>query len=71
MRHDILVRETKVIEIIDDGLEILIIDLINEKYINIGKVLTINSAIIQIEGLNLASEIMVNLHSKKLDKLGI
>lgn len=71
MSHYILVRETKVIEIIDDDLEILIIDLINNKYINIGKVWNINSAIVRLEELKRADKIMENHIANILDELDI
>ncbi len=67
MGHCISVKGIEVIEIIDEDLEILIIDLINKEYINIGKISTLNSAIGQIEELKLAKKIWINYRSEKFN----
>ena len=69
MRKYIFVREKKVIELIDDGIHISIIDLINDKYIDIGNYYTLNSAIKRIYELNIASQIMDEKHEKLMDEL--
>ena len=69
MRKYIFVREKKVIELIDDGIHISIIDLINDRYIDIGNYYTLNSAIKRIYELNIASQIMDEKYEKLMDEL--
>lgn len=69
MRKYIFVREKKVIELIDEGIYISIIDLINDRYIDIGNYYTLNSAIMRIYELNIASQIMDEKYEKLMDEL--
>ena len=69
MSYIIRIRELDVIEIIED-IEIVAIDLINNRYITLDKKCsTINLAVQKLEELNVVSEIIANLHEKKIDSL--
>jgi hypothetical protein len=69
MSYIIRIRELDVIEIIED-IEIVAIDLINNRYIKLDKKCsTINLAVQKLEELNVVSEIIANLHEKKIDSL--
>lgn len=66
LRHFIKINEIKVIEIIDDGLEVFAIDLINIKYIKLNDCYSINSALIELNENNIASKIVYNNRTKKI-----
>lgn len=69
MREVIKIREIDVIEIIDDGLEVYAVDLLNNKYIKLNNCYSINSALIELNENNIASKIVQENTSKKIKTL--
>lgn len=66
MSHYIIINGVKVVEIIDDGIEVFAIDLINNKYIKLNDCYSINSALIELNENNIASTIVDDNRFKKI-----